>query len=372
MRAPETVVLFTEAKTFGGAERVMLQLIGGLDRRRWRPVLFTHDEPGVAPLVAEAERLDAPHRVMPRMVTAKDLWLLPRFARALAAERTALLHAHLTWPLACKYGLLAAAVSRIPAIATAHSQFAIPAPLVKQPKLIARLVRRYIACSPGVGRQLAEEFGIPRTKIEVVPNGVTMSTTPAATDADRSRLRQELAGSTAGPIVLTVARLVEEKGHRYLIRAAVDVPDAVFLLAGEGSERPALETLARDLGVHHRVRFLGRRSDMPLVFGIADLFVLPSSSEGLPLALLEAMALGVPVVATNIDGNADLVVPERTGILVSPEDPAALSSAIRRMLGRPGEARAMAEEGVKRARDEFSTDRMVQRTAEVYEEVLAR
>ena len=115
------------------------------------------------------------------------------------------------------------------------------------------------------------------------------------------------------PIVLTVARLDPQKGHRYLLAAATEVPEAVFALVGEGGERAALENQARTLGVAERVRFLGHRDDVPELLAACDLFVLPSLYEGLPLSVLEAMAAAKPVVATAIDGTTEAVVHEVTG-----------------------------------------------------------
>jgi glycosyltransferase involved in cell wall biosynthesis len=137
------------------------------------------------------------------------------------------------------------------------------------------------------------------------------------------------------------------------------VPDVACVLIGEGPLRGALEARARALGVLERCRFTGARSDVADLVAALELVALPSRSEGLPFALLEAMALGRPVVATAVGGCPEVVEEGRTGLLVPAGDPAALAGAISRLLERPEEARAMGARGADRVRAEFTLARMV-------------
>ena len=364
-----TVIHFIDSRVVGGAERIALQTMTGLDRQDWRPVLFHHGEPGLATLVELAGQHAITNRVVPRMESVHDLAQMPHFWRTLRAEEPTVFHAHLTWPLSCKYGLLAAVLARIPAVvATAHTRLPIREPLRGQPKVVAHLVDRYLAVSDAVAGQLRNDFGIDASQVEVVRNGIDGRRFIVERSA---ALRTALTNGRRGPVVLTVARLDDGKGHRDLLRAATLVPDALFALAGDGPLRTSLESDARMLGVSHRVLFLGERQDVPALLACADLFVLPSLSEGLPLSVLEAMAAGVPVVATAIAGIDEMITNGCTGLLVPPGDPAALAEAIHSVCRRPEHARSMARAARERVLNEFTRDDMVTHVTRIYGEVLA-
>jgi glycosyltransferase involved in cell wall biosynthesis len=366
------VVHYTDSNGFGGAERVMLQLLGRLDRARWRPVLLHHDKPGLARLVAGARELGAELRVVPGVSRLGELRFLPAFVQAIRAERPAVFHAHLPAPFRGRYGLLAAAISRVPAVvAAAHLIDDIPVPFRARTnqRLTTACVDRYIAVSEGVARRMRTRLGVPDRKIQVIRNGVEGGSAPLQADPG---LRAALAGSIVGPIVLTVARLDAQKGHGYLLAAAADMPDVTFVLAGEGPERASLEAQARRLGIASRVRFLGHREDVPELLAACDVFVLPSRYEGLPLSVLEAMAAARPVVATAIEGTDEIVVHGETGLLVPPAAPSALADGIRTVLSDPALAARMGQAGRKRACREFSTSRMVDDVSSAYDELLER
>ena len=296
---------------------------------------------------------------------------LPSLVRRLRRLRPTVFHAHLNWPIACKYGLAAALAARVPAvIGTVH--LFVDAPIGTgrrvQQRLLGRGVDQYIAVSEHVATCLRAHLPWPADKITVVPNGVDALRAPAG---GATALRREVAGSAAVPLVLTVARLSPEKGHPYLLEAAREVPNAVFGLVGDGRDRPKLEAMARSLGVSDRVRFLGRRSDVGDLLAVADLFVLPSLYEGLPLSVLEAMSLGVPVIASRIGGTDEAVVNDETGLLVDPGDSRGLATAIRSLLERPEEARRFGNAGRERMQREFTAAVMAERTQEVYARALA-
>jgi glycosyltransferase involved in cell wall biosynthesis len=173
-----------------------------------------------------------------------------------------------------------------------------------------------------------------------------------------------------------VGNLYPVKGHRYLLEAVPRIletcPSAVFLVAGRGTCEEALREQARSLGIDTRVRFLGLRQDVPFLLAIGDVFVLPSLSEGLSIAILEAMAAGKPVVTTRVGGNPEVVVDGETGLLVEPADAQALASAITRVLTRPTEARRLGLNGLARMKSRFTTGAMVRAYEAIYDEVLKR
>ena len=156
-----------------------------------------------------------------------------------------------------------------------------------------------------------------------------------------------------------------------MLQAAARVPNAVFVLLGDGPEQSALEAQASALGVRNRVVFLGYRQDVPDLLACADLLVLPSLFEGLPLSILEAMAAGKPVIATDVGGTSEVIEPEQTGLLVPPANPGALAGAIRRVLFDRRLAERLALTGKARVRDEFSAATMVQSVTQIYEDVLS-
>jgi glycosyltransferase involved in cell wall biosynthesis len=367
-----TVVHYTDSDGYGGAERVMLQLLGGLDRTRWRLVLLHHDKPGLARLVAGARELGAELRAIPRVSRPWEVGRLPAFIRALQAERPTVFHAHLPSPWNGRYGLLAAAIRGVPAvIATAHLVDDVPVRFRARitQRLASACVDRYLAVSGGVARRMRVRLGVPDRKLQVIRNGVEVERFPRQADP---RLRAVLTGDAKRPIVLTIARLDAQKGHAYLLTAAADIPDALFVLVGEGRERPGLEAQARALGVAERVRFLGHRDDVPELLAACDVFVLPSRYEGLPLSVLEAMAAAKPVVATAIEGTDEVVLHGETGLLVPPAAPSALAQGIRAVLADRALAARMGQAGRARVCREFSTTRMIDEVTGVYDELLER
>jgi glycosyltransferase involved in cell wall biosynthesis len=367
-----TVVHFIESAEFGGNEQTLLQIFACLDRRRWHPVLFHHPEPGLQPLLEEARRLDVKLRPVPRMQGWQAPVRMRQFFRELRRERPAVFHAHLNWPMACKFGLISATVARIPAVvATAQLfveyQFPLKALVFVLQRFIARGVDRYIAVSHHVAGRLCQTYGLSAPQVCVVHNSVFPAPFSRRLNAE---LRAKLMGTTERPIVLTLARLDRQKGHCYLLEAAALVPEAVFVLAGEGPERPALEAQAKALGLDDRVMFLGFRDDVCDLLASCDLFVLPSLFEGLPLSVLEAMAAGKPVVATAIGGTDEAVVRGETGLLVPPAAPSALAEAIRTILSDPVLSRRFGTAGRARVQQAFSAETMVRRITAIYDELL--
>ncbi|MBA3496250.1 MAG: glycosyltransferase [Gemmatimonadales bacterium] len=368
-----TVVHFTDSDEFGGTEQVVLQLLSGLDRRRWRPVLMHHGGASHERLAAGANEVGVEFRLVPRVSRRSDVLsgILP-LVRAIRAEHPAVFHAHLAASLSGKYGLIAAALSRVFAVVgTAHLFTEVPPGLRADlnHRAARACVDRYIAVSEEVARRMRARFRVPASKLQVVRNGIDLDRYCRAADP---RLRLLLARDEPRAVVLTVARLDPQKGHEYLLAAAAAIPQAVFVFAGEGEERPRLERMARALGVADRVRFLGHRSDIPDLLAVCDVFVLPSLYEGLPLAVLEAMAAAKPVVATAVGGTDEAVTNGKSGLLVPPAEPSALAGAIRTVLGDPTVARRLGEAGQARARREFSASRMIREVSGVYEDLLER
>lgn len=228
---------------------------------------------------------------------------------------------------------------------------------------VLRLVaERVVACAPAVGDSLAAA-GLPRERIDVITNGAGLE--PA--DADRiERLAKQLA-LTPRPLVVGMGRLVQQKDWPTFIEATSRLQDAQVVVAGEGELRPELEKEAERHG--GAVRFVGPVSDVAALLGLATCVVSTSTWEGLPLSLLEALSLGVPAVATSVDGVTDLV-PTGAAILVEPRDPGAVTTAIRSVLSDAGLRRSLGETA-RRASRGWSTERMLEEYRSAYEAAVA-
>lgn len=365
-----SICFYTDSRILGGAERAMFMLLESLDRERWRPALLLEDADDAAPLRERAAALGVPVRpVGPLPLGLEGARRVPALVRTLYAARPDVFHAHMSSPIACKWGLAAAVAARVPAVLGTVQVISDHPPdraALLQLRLLARGVDRYLAVSAAIADALVRNYGWPAAKIEVVYNAV---------DLDRFRdpvavgIRDELA-APGRPLVLTVARLSDQKGHPTLLEAVAEVPEAEFALAGEGPERERLEALAARLGVADRVHFLGRREDVPELLAACDVFALPSLYEGSSLAVMEAMAAGRAVVSSAIGGTDELVEDGRDGLLVPPGDTAALAAALRRLLGDQRLRDSLAAAGRERVEREFGREAMARRVEAAYAEVL--
>jgi glycosyltransferase involved in cell wall biosynthesis len=359
------VVHYVDSDEFGGSEEAALQLMASLDRSRWEPVLMHHSGPGVARLVHGASSIGLRTVAVPRLRRGPRIAGVPRLWRELSLERPAVFHAHLTYPRACQQGVLAAWLARVPAVATAHLYVAPRLKIRTRPML--RLLRRIIAVSEEVKTRYARELQVPVGRLSVVRNGIRL---PPCIPSPDPALRADLVRDRPAYLVLTPARLHPQKGHEYLLAAAAMVPEATFILAGEGPLRAELEARARGLGIANRCLFLGHRSDVLDLLVTSDVFVLPSLYEGLPISVLEAMAAQRPVVATAIGGTNEAVIHEVTGLLVPPRDPATLAGAIRRLRTDPALAKRLSVAARKRVEQEFSIVSSARNVMRIYDEVL--
>ena len=365
------VLFFTDSLEFGGAEHILVNLIAGVDRHRWNPTIYYNDSPGIAPLVHAAQDLGVAVKAVPPMplgvLGAKQALLQSREIRK---HHPDIFHANLTWPLSSKYGLLAAVLARVPVvIAVLHSFVDIPYTRLTRVQLcfIARRTSCHIAVSHDMKDKIGRAFDLPKEKIQVIHNGIPID--PFLVQDDRS-IRKSLLNDGTCPVILTTARLVEHKGLEDLLQAAVQVPDAMFLVAGDGPLRSLLETQAKALGVDERVVFLGYREDLNQLLLACDFFVLPSHNEGLPLSILEAMAAGKAVVATHAGGIGEAVIDGETGWLVPVADPDRLAASIRSLLADPKLARRFGRAGRERVLRAFHVDVMVKKYTSTYESLL--
>lgn len=224
-----------------------------------------------------------------------------------------------------------------------------------------------VANSEAVREDTLRREHLPPARVEVIHNG--LSSRPPSADA-RTRVRTELSVPATAPVGITVANLIHYKAHDVLLagwtHVAARIPEARLWLVGEGPERPRLTRAIAQAGLDDRVVLLGSRRDVADLLAAADLLVHPSREEGFSNALLEAMAAGLPIVATDVGGNAEAVVAGLTGTLVPPDDPTALGAAVIDVLTQPDRGAAMGEAGRQRVVACFGDDRMVQAYDDLY------
>jgi glycosyltransferase involved in cell wall biosynthesis len=238
-------------------------------------------------------------------------------------------------------------------------------------RLTDGLAERTTAISHSAAGYYIRRKAVPASKMMVVPNGIDSGGFEHDPTA-RGLLRRAL-GIEDQFAWLAVARLEPAKAYPTLLRAFAGLGDGprTLLICGQGSRRGELEGLAHDLGIGGRVKFLGLRDDIPAVMSAADAFALSSDLEGLPLVLLQAAAAGLPIVATDVGGNAEVVEPGVIGEIVAPGDPGAFSRAMLKIEAlSPPERAAMGDAGLSRVRTRFEAERVVDRWEALYTELL--
>ncbi len=341
-----------QALGVGGAERITLALARDLRAQGHDVALAAADGPLAAGLPAGVQRYDLPLlERRPSRVPAAVLAV----ERALRAFRPDVVHAH-NPAVAFACGIATARGRRVPALASIHG---VPDSDYRAASRLLRLAGLHVvACGPAVAAGLR---GAGLEPAETIPNGVG----PAPAAADRAALERELGVPAGKALLVSVGRLNPPKDPVLAVRALAGVPDATLLLVGDGPLRGDVEAMARETGVADRVVLAGARADARALLGAADVAVLASASEGLPLAALEAMAAGTPLAATAVRGVRELLDDGETALLVPAGDADALAGAVRRLLEDAELRGALAARGLEEAA-RHTEDAMVEAYGRTY------
>jgi glycosyltransferase involved in cell wall biosynthesis len=274
------------------------------------------------------------------------------------------------------YSVFASAFTGAKTVTTVHNWIRTGAKL-RAYSLLDKLFLRYFDFVFAVSEELRREItasGVPGSRVLLIPNGINVRKYRAAS-ALAAQKRRELDIKPGDQVIGTVGRLSGEKGHRFLIEAAgalsEEFPLLKFLFVGDGPLRSRLEAQALEAGLGGRVIFAGERRDIPELLALMDIFVLPSLTEGLPMALLEAMAAGKPVVATGVGFVTGLLSDAQSGILVSAGDARELELAVKDLLADGAKARLYAENAARTVARDFTGEAMALRYLESYAGVLA-
>ncbi len=359
---PAPVVFHIDAERgFSGGEVQVFLLLDGLRARGWDPILAC---PPASAAAARASELGL--RVEPiRMRSDIDLSAIGKLRRAMRRSGAQLVHMHTgrsTW-----LGGLAARPLGVPTVSTRRMDRPVRRNL-RNRLIYGRLVDRAVGIAPAVSR-LLRDGGVAEEKILTIWSAVDPSR--LAPGVARDACREKLEVRPSDTLLLTAATLVPRKGVDVLLRALALLDDRFQLaVAGDGPEQASLAAEAARLGVAPRVRWLGRVDAIGDVLGAADIAVLPSRAEGLGIAALEAMASGLPIVATRVGGLAEAVLDDQTGLLVPPDDAEALARALSRIGGDPAFAARLGAAGRTRIEAEFLPSRMVEGYDRLYRQLL--
>ena len=303
------------------------------------------------------------------------VYQLGRLVAFLRREKFDVVHTHDLW--SNLMGVPAARMAGVPAIISSRRDLAHFDWYQGKRRIWLRRIQNLsdvvLANATPIRDALIAEDGFAPGKLRVIHNGVDTSRFQQG-KRDRARLFPGLENATL--VVLVGNMHSDVKGHPWLIAAAPAVvqqfPQAHFVFAGDGEMRPQFEKQAADMGLRDHFKFLGRRSDVPDILASSDVAILPSRAEGLPNAVLEYMAAGLPTVASRVGGNAELLSEGVTGLLVPPEDSNAISEALLRLLRDPVLMRGIATNGRQVAVENYGFDRLIREVETLYTELLER
>src|SRR5262245_35162662 len=369
--APPLVLHIAESAGWAGGEAYLLKVAARLDRARFRLAVAV---PERGPLAPRLEALDVPTFELPLARSLVSSRGFAALVSLLVRVRPAIVQSH--GARSNVYVRLAAKLAGVPvALSTVHnSLFDYEVRpwrrrlYVRAEVVTAPLAHRIIAVSRAVARDLVERYGLPPGKVVTIQNGIDADA--IAPRRSRADVAAELGVKVDDLLIGVAARMTRQKGYDVLLEAVrllqPRVPRLRCVLIGDGPLGSELRARATALGVDGACVFTGARADVPDLLAALDVVTLPSRSEGLPFVLLEAMAVGRPVVATAVGGNVEAVEDRVTGLLVPPEDPPALAGALLRLLECPEEAAAMGARGRRRVREHFWLTRMIRALEALY------
>jgi L-malate glycosyltransferase len=377
-----TLLQFVNNFAIGGTERHVVNLGNALDQSRFELHFACLKRWGEFLKEIEASRRPLAEYRINCLYNPNALIQRFKFAQYLRRHRIRIVHTYGFYPNV--FAVPAARLAGVPVtVASIRDTGDLWTPLQQRvQKFVCRLADRVVVNAEAIKRRLVAD-GYPQERITVIPNGIHLSRFTG--NGSNGRFRHELGLPPHAPLVAVLSRLNRMKGVEHFLEAAAIVgrrfPEARFLVVGEGRTMvdgqvvdslytKELERYAVRLGLGERALFTGPRLDVPEILSDVAVSVLPSFSEGLSNTLLESMAAGVPVVATNVGGNPEVVEQGETGFLVPPRDPASLARAIGRLLENRERALRFGQAGRQRVAKHFSLEKMVHDTERLYLELL--
>ena len=363
-----------KATGIAGAERHLITMLPELDRQRFDicVIILTEPKKPVDKLLITLQQTGIKSE---RMIINghADLYLVFRLARRLRDLDPCVVHTHLLH--ADLYGTVAARMAGVPAIISSRHNddpFRARWPLSFLLRIINRYTNRFIAISETVRAFTVKTEKVPVSVVDTVYYGLAVDTEYNRHVIDA---RDEF-GLLKGPLLVCAARLTEQKGHKWLLRAfrlvVNQLPETSLLLLGDGPLREHLEDTVVNLDLAKNVRFAGWRTDVMNILPSTDLFVLASEWEGFGLAILEAMSFSLPIIATKVGGIPEVVLDGETGWLVKARDSDAFAGSILAALSSPDKMLQCGQRGKLRVHDTFSVQKMIFDTEKIYNLVLTQ
>jgi glycosyltransferase involved in cell wall biosynthesis len=363
-RGPLRVMFVITSMPVGGAETLLVELVRRLDRERFSPELCClkyFDRLGDL----LAREIPAFTGLLAHKYDFAVLWRLVSLMRGRRVDAVVTVGAgdKMFW------GRLAAWLAGVPVICSALHCTGLPDYVQWPNRLLEPITDAFIAVARRHGQHLTEHEGCPAQKVRVIANGVDLEKFHPGWP--NRWLQQQLGLAAENPVACIVAALRPEKNHPLFLRAAAlvhrELPQARFLIVGDGTERDRLESLAAELSISEVVRFLGTRPDVPEILSLVDVLVLTSHMEANPISILEAMAAEKPVVATRVGSVEETVVDGRTGYLVAPGEAGEMAERLVGLLKDRQRAAAMGRAGREQVIARWSIDR----TVEGYQDLIA-
>jgi glycosyltransferase involved in cell wall biosynthesis len=348
----------------GGTERTLIDLVSGLDRDRFAPTIWTITEPGS---LADDVPADVPVHSL-GATSKRDVRAPIRFLRAVHREKPDIIQSFLYFDnlLASIAGVISSETAVITGVREVPNELPLHRDITSRLKIYCSDL---IISNSKAGRQYAIERGADSERVSVIWNGRDVN--KYASGEASPQLYETLGLDDEAPVIGTVGRLVERKGHYDLLEAWPGIleekPNAILLLVGDGPEREGLQRRAKELDCSDSVIFTGERDDVPDLLDLMDVFVFPSHYEGLPGALIEAMVAGLPIIATPVNGNSELIEGEKTGLFVPPQSAEAISERVLELLNDCNLKEELGCEAARYARREFTVDQVCDEFQNIYD-----
>ena len=380
MLEPQKVIFFSDAIFLGGAEEYLKLLIPGIDRGKYQIRVALTQRANTLPLADffQKAKIEVDY-VETHWSSSFRNFLVP--FRYFLEQRPVLVHFNLNNSFGCFFPILAAFCARVPwRLATEHLAFELASgkragvgtkKLVK--KIIFFCLHYTIAVSQANKRLLIRDYKIHPIRIKLIRNCIEVSKFQFSEEG-RERVRVEFGIRDDQFLIGTVARFSAQKGYEYTVDAIPGIikryPQARFLFVGDGPQHDVCQKRVESLGLSDKVIFAGQRKDIANILSALDLFLLTSIYEGLPLSVLEAMSVGVPVVATQVSGTPEVVLHERTGLLIRPASSAAVIEAVVRLLGDSELREQLIRQGRLLMKHHFDRRFLIKQVEEFYDQLI--
>ena len=370
-----TVMFLVNNLGSGGAEHQLLQLVKGIDKKRFKPITVTLYPGG--PLEKDMQQITGAELFTVNRKGKYDFWVLKRIVSLMRHQNVDVVQPFLS--PSTFFGLIPALINHVPLkIVTERSGAGLITRFgARSYQKVEDFFTRFadwVVPNSSTGRDYLIKRGINPARIKVIYNGLNLERlTP---DKEKVvQIRNQLNLPPGGKVVGISANLRPDKDHITFLRAAKIInqtfPDTRYAILGDGTERQNLENLVRELSMESLVTFFGYQYDIASYLACFDIACLCSKyTEGCPMATLEAMALGKTVVVTNVGGNTEVVEHGRNGLLVSPENPQALANSVIDCLRQPDRAGEMAQRAKEMVLNRFSLTRFISDYENLYEEAL--